>query len=237
MFAKAVHWHEIASVSDPAAVTAAYAGLFARDGGEIRTGEVQRLVQQAGAWRVNLAEHAVEAKDVVVALGPWSADLLGTLGYRFPLAMKRGYHRHYRPKGDATLNRPVVDNTNGFVLAPMAKGIRITTGIEFAARDAAKTPVQLRRAEWLGRELFPLGEGLEADPWMGRRPCLPDSLPVIGEAPGHRGLWLDFGHAHLGLTLGPVSGRLLADLMTGETPFVDPAPFATDRFLERFRSR
>ena len=80
------------------------------------------------------------------------------------------------------------------------------------------------------RGLFPLGEGVEAQPWMGSRPCFADSRPVIGRAPGQPGLWLDYGHAHWGLTLGPVSGRLLAEMMTGETPFADPGPFAVERF-------
>ena len=65
---------------------------------------------------------------------------------------------------------------------------------------------------------------------MGRRPCFPDTLPVVGPAPDHKGLWLDFGHAHLGMTLGPVTGRLLAELVTGETPVVDPAPYSATRF-------
>ena len=78
--------------------------------------------------------------------------------------------------------------------------------------------------------LFPLGEAVDAKPWMGARPCLPDMRPVIGTAPRHAGLWFDFGHQHHGLTLGPVTGRLLAEMMTGETPFADPAPFAVERF-------
>ena len=71
---------------------------------------------------------------------------------------------------------------------------------------------------------------VDAQPWKGARPCLPDMLPIIGKAPRHGGLWFDFGHQHHGLTLGPVSGRLLAEMMTGETPFADPAPFSVERF-------
>ena len=80
------------------------------------------------------------------------------------------------------------------------------------------------------RDLFALGEPIEATPWMGSRPCFADSRPVIGRAPGQPGLWLDYGHAHWGLTLGPVTGRLLAEMMTGTVPFCDPAPFAAERF-------
>ncbi len=172
----------------------------------------------------------VTAPEVVVAMGSWSDDVLRPLGYRFPLGIKRGYHMHYRAEGNATLARPVLDAQNGYVITSMTAGIRLTTGAEFATRDAPPTPRQLDRVEPLARGIFPLGARVDAQPWLGRRPCLPDMLPVIGKAPRHQGLWLDFGHHHLGLTLGPVSGRLLAELMTGEAPFTDPTPYRADRF-------
>ena len=109
-------------------------------------------------------------------------------------------------------------------LAPMEQGIRLTTGAEFAARDAPPTPVQFDRLMPKARELFPLGEQVERSPGWARGRALPDSRPVIGRAPGQTGLWLALGHAHWGLTLGPVTGRLIAEMMTGATPFCDPAP-------------
>jgi D-amino-acid dehydrogenase len=172
----------------------------------------------------------LDGQEAVVALGPFAPDVLGPLGIRLPLGIKRGYHRHFRPNGNAALSRPVVDVENGYCLAPMEQGIRLTTGVEFAARDAPPTPVQLERVLPAAKRLFPLGDRVEATPWMGSRPCFPDSRPVIGRAPGHQGLWLAFGHAHWGLTLGPVTGRLIAEMMTGATPFVDPAPYAAERF-------
>ena len=129
-----------------------------------------------------------------------------------------------------TLTRPVYDVENAFIMAPMARGLRLTTGAEFARRDDAPSPAHLNRLEPAARELFPLAERLDPAPWLGKRPCLPDMAPVIGRAPRHKGLWFDFGHQHLGLTLGPVSGRLLAEQMAGEKPFVDPKPFRADRF-------
>ena len=172
----------------------------------------------------------VAAREAVVALGPWSDVIVGKLGYRLPFGIKRGYHLHFRARGNAVLNHPVLDLDGGYLLAPMDQGIRLTTGAEFAARDAPMTPVQMARAIPKARRLFPLAEPLEDMPWMGSRPCLPDMLPVIGRAPKHDGIWFDFGHQHHGLTLGPVSGRLLAEQMTGETPFTDPAPYRADRF-------
>jgi D-lysine oxidase len=166
----------------------------------------------------------------VVALGPWSDLVFAPLGYAIPLNVKRGYHLHLSARGNAVLNHPVLDSDLGFVLAPMTRGIRLTTAVEFARRDAAPTPVQLAQALPRARQLFPLAEAVDAKPWIGARPCLPDMLPVIGRAPRHRGLWFNFGHQHHGLTLGPVSGRLLAEMMTGEEPLADPTPFAVERF-------
>jgi D-amino-acid dehydrogenase len=218
------------SVADPAAVAKAYARLFEERGGRIATGDARSLQQLRGGWQVRTAEGPMSAPAVVVALGAWSTDVLRLLGYRVPLGVKRGYHMHFKAQGNATLNRPILDAQNGYALAPMTKGIRLTTGAEFAERDAAPTPVQLDRVEPRARELFPLAERAEPAAWLGRRPCLPDMLPMIGRALRHEGLWLNFGHHHLGFTMGPVTGRLLAEMMTGEEPFTDPAPYRPERF-------
>jgi D-amino-acid dehydrogenase len=230
VFDHAVHWPDAASVSNPLAVTKAYAAQFVLLGGVMLKGDARTLHRSGDYWRVDTDEGPVDAGQAVVALGPWAPDLLGPLGIKLPLAFKRGYHRHFRPAGNAGLSRPVVDTDNGYCLAPMEQGIRLTTGAEFADRDAAPTPDQLDRLLPAARELFPLGEGIEAQPWLGSRPCFADSRPVIGRAPGQPGLWLDYGHAHWGLTLGPASGRLLAEMMTGTVPYCDPAPYAAERF-------
>jgi D-amino-acid dehydrogenase len=231
VFARAVFWPQAASVSDPLAVTQAYAARFAALGGVVLRGDALSLHRSGGHWRVDTAEGPVDAEAAVVALGPWAQDLLDPLGLRLPLEVKRGYHRHFQPSGGRNLTRPVLDAENGYLVAPMRAGLRLTTGAEFAARDAAPTPVQFDRLMPQAKALFPLGAPVEAEPWMGRRPCFPDSMPVIGRAPGQPNLWLDYGHAHWGLTLGPVSGRLLAEMMTGAVPFADPAPLRAERFL------
>lgn len=230
VFGHAVHWPEAASISNPLAVTQAYAAQFAKLGGVMLNGDARTLHRSGSNWRVDTEEGSIDAKDVVVALGPWAPDVLGPLGIKLPLAFKRGYHRHFQSRGNAGLGRPVVDVDYGYCLAPMEQGIRITTGAEFAARDAAPTPVQFDRLLPAARALYPLGEGIETQPWMGSRPCFADSRPVIGRAPGQDGLWLDYGHAHWGLTLGPVSGRLLAEMITGTVPFCDPKPYSAERF-------
>jgi D-lysine oxidase len=218
------------SVADPGAVVKAYARLFAEHGGRLLRGEARTLEETREGWQVQTAEGVASAPAAVIALGPWADDIFRRLGYRFPLGVKRGYHRHFRAEGNATLDRPVLDAERGYVLAPMSQGIRLTTGAEFAQRDAPPTPVQLERALSAAREIFPLGAPADSQIWLGGRPCLPDMLPIVGPAPRHRGLWLDFGHHHLGFTLGPATGRLLAEMMTGEAPFTDPAPYRADRF-------
>jgi D-amino-acid dehydrogenase len=230
VFRHAVFWEQAASVSNPLAVTRAYVARFKALGGVVLAGDAMGLHQSAGRWRIDTAEGPVDAAAAVVALGPWAPDLLAPLGIRLPLAVKRGYHRHFSPRGNAGLARPILDAEIGYCIAPMEQGIRLTTGAEFAARDAAPTPVQFARVMPAASGLFPLGDPVEERPWMGARPCFADSRPVIGRAPGQPGLWLAYGHGHSGLTLGPVTGRLIAEMMTGETPFCDPAPYRAERF-------
>ncbi len=226
----AIHWTDPLSVSDPHALTLAYAGLFAQEGGRFVQGDAMTLQRAGAGWRVTTDAGPVEAAEVVVALGAAAVRLTERFGYAPPLFGKRGYHRHFGLRGNAVLHRPVLDTESGFLLAPMRAGIRLTTGAEFARTEAPPTPVQLERAEPIARALLPLGEAVETVPWMGVRPCMPDMLPVIGRLPGQAGLWGAFGHAHQGLTLGPTTGRLLAEMMTGEAPFVPPEPYRADRF-------
>lgn len=229
-FAGAVYFPAPGFVPDPGGLAKAYAALFGRRGGRFVVGDARTLEQSGNRWRISTDEGSVTAREVVVAMGPWSDQVFAPLGYSIPLNVKRGYHYHLKAGGNAVLNGPVLDADQGFVLAPMNRGIRITTGVEFANRDRPASPIQVERALPRARALFPLGEPVDEKPWLGARPCLPDMLPVIGRAPRHPGLWFDFGHQHHGLTLGPATGRLLAEMMTGETPFADPKPFAAERF-------
>jgi D-amino-acid dehydrogenase len=222
-----LHWTQPVAVIDPHALTLAYTALFERLGGRVRIGDARSLARDSAGWRVA----SVTAPEAVVALGAWSSVVTKPLGYDPPIFVKRGYHMHYKPDGNAGLNHAVFDVANGYMLAPMRRGIRLTTGAEFAHRDAKPTPVQLGRVEPSARRLMPaLGTRLDPDPWVGARPCTPDMLPIIGPAPNQPGLWYGFGHGHQGLTLGPTTGRLLAAMMTGDVPFTDPAAYRPDRF-------
>ncbi|KTD25399.1 FAD dependent oxidoreductase [Legionella lansingensis] len=223
----AIRYTESETVSDPGALVTAYANHFERIGGRFFFGNADSLSER---WTLKTDQSQIKGDAVVVTLGPWTDRLASRLGYRFPLAVKRGYHMHYATKPNTQLRHPVLDIDNGYVMAPMSRGIRLTTGAEFASRDSKKTPVQLNSVEPIARKLFPIAHRLEELPWMGSRPCTPDMLPIIGQAPRHRGLWFAFGHAHHGLTLGPITGRLLAEMITGEDLITDPQPFSPNRF-------
>ena len=226
----AIHWTDPYSVSDPHALTLAYARLLTTQGGVIATGDARGLQRSGSGWRIETTDGPMEAAQAVVALGAASAEVTQQFGYAPPLFGKRGYHMHYSLRGNAVLNRPLVDSDTGFGLMPMRRGIRLTTGVEFARTNAPPSAVQLQRAEPIARALLPLDSRVDETPWMGVRPALPDMLPAIGRAPTHDNLWCAFGHAHQGLTLGPSTGRLLAEMMTGEAAFLDPEPYRPGRF-------
>lgn len=224
IYYKALKLSSSARVTDPGAVVAGYAAGFVAAGGTFIKGDASTLKQTGNVWEVAGAA----AKDVVIALGPWAPNLLKPLGYNFPIGLKRGYHQHF--KASAPMNHAIVDADVGYVMSGCTKGIRITTGAEFAAQNAPKNPVQIARVLPYARELFPIEEASEADAWLGCRPCTTDSLPIVGRAQHHDGLWFNIGHGHSGFTIGPTTGKLLAQMMTGEPLFTSDAPYRPDRF-------
>jgi D-amino-acid dehydrogenase len=223
-----VHWLDSWTVSDPGGLATSYATLLEREGGRFITGDAATLSRTPSGWTVRTADGAIEAAQVVMALGPWSSDLLRGFGHRFPMVQKRGYHAHYR--SPLVLNSPVMDADNGYLLLPMAAGTRITTGAHLARPDVAPAYNQLERAERAAQDLYDLGPRVEQTPWQGTRPCMPDMLPVIGASLQQKGLWMNFGHGHQGFTLGPATGGLLASMMAGETPAIDMTPFRPERY-------
>jgi len=219
------------SVDAPGAVVSAYAALFAGRGGTVVQAKIAALARHGERWQMRTDKGAHEADLAVVALGPWSADLLAPLGLDPKLDVERGYHRHLRAAGQAKLTRPVYDVDAAYFMAPMEQGLRVTSGVEIAHRDAPDNHRQIDAVTLSAGEAFPVEGVVDAQTWRGARPTLPDSLPMIGEAPRHRGLWLAFGNQHIGLTTGPATGEVLAAMMAGETPMADPKPFAPGRYL------
>jgi D-amino-acid dehydrogenase len=221
---------ETASVDSPGNVTKAYAQMLAGAGGEIRRSEIKSIAQDHDRWRVVLSDGELFARHVVVALGPWSADLLRPLGYPVPLATERGYHREFTPNASRKLLRPIHDAENAFLMTPMEQGIRVTSGVELTDRDAPSSCAQLDAVVPLARSVVEFGEPI-GEVWRGARPTLPDSLPMIGPAPRHAGLWFAFGNQHIGFTTGPATGEAVAAMIAGVAPSFDTSAFSPKRYL------
>ncbi len=213
----------------PARLVGALADAFRHEGGEILAERAMKIVPREGGYTVitNVSNRA--AATLVVAAGAWSKDLLAPLRVKVPLETERGYH--------AMLPAPSIDvrytlsyKSRGFGLTPMADGLRAAGTVEFAGLHA---PLNEKRAEILAahaRALFPGLRHGEPRLWLGFRPSTPDSLPILGGVPGRPGLFLAFGHGHFGMTGGPPSARVVADLIIGSQNRIDPAPYGIARF-------
>jgi D-amino-acid dehydrogenase len=179
---------------------------------------------------------AQEFDQVVVATGAWSASLLAQLGYKLPMEAERGYSLDLPPSLQAHLTRPVASAERKFIITPMTRGLRLAGTAEFAG---LKTAANMKRANMLYKNAqqilndIPMFSPQNATPeqrWMGCRPSLPDSLPVIGQAPKHNNVFLALGHQHLGLTLGAITGKLIGQVMSEQKTDIDISPFSISRF-------
>ncbi|MEO8203638.1 MAG: FAD-dependent oxidoreductase [Betaproteobacteria bacterium] len=166
---------------------------------------------------------------VVVAGGAWSASLVRQLGTRIPLETQRGYHVTVA-SSNLGLGHTIMALEHNLMINPMAMGLRLAGSVEFAGLKAAPNYARAGVLLAKGRELFPHLDTSRTSEWMGHRPCLPDSLPVIGPAPGTDNAWLAFGHGHVGMCGGATTGREIANLVAGRSPQVDLAPFRAGRF-------
>ncbi|MGH1571650.1 NAD(P)/FAD-dependent oxidoreductase [Methylobacterium sp. P31] len=232
-YARAMLLTETGSVREPGRLVEACEALFAGLGGRRQRGSVARLAPEAGGWRVYHEAGTVRARQVVLAAGAASGAIARTLGYRFAIAAERGYHRHYALHPESPpLARPVLDTGAGSILSPMGDHrVRVLSGVELNARDAAPDTTQIEAASREAAGTLRLGGPLDNAPWLGSRPSTPDGMPVIGRAPRHEGLLFAFGHGHIGLSTGPITGEIVADLATGRKPAVPIAAFAPDRLL------
>ena len=218
-------------VGDPYKVVTALAALFRQRGGALHRGRAIGFDHGNGRPRaVRTGDGGRYAFDMaVIAAGAWSQRLLRLLGERVPLETERGYNTTL-PTPGVRLNDQVIFGTGKFVMTPLEMGLRIGGAAEFAGLDA---PPNFARSKALLTQAARALPGLRTEggtEWMGHRPTLPDSLPVIGRSARHANVFHAFGHGHLGLTQAPTTGRLIAELAAGETPGIDLTPFRVDRF-------
>jgi D-amino-acid dehydrogenase len=205
--------------------------LLLEAGGEISAERAMKIIprQDAPGYAVMTNVGYRLAGELVLAAGAWSGKLLDPLGVRIPLEAERGYHAMLRSPG-IEVTTTISNKTHAFGVTPMEGGLRVAGTVEIAGLEA---PPDERRARQLIAQISAMFPTVRVDDhalWMGFRPSTPDSLPVLGEAPGRPLLFLAFGHGHFGMTGGPPSGRLLARLINRQVPGIDPSPYAAARF-------
>lgn len=214
---------------DPRKWTEHLAQAFQKRGGVIEKTEVLSLEHQGAGITLKTSSGDIHASRVVVAAGAWSHHLAGTLGDCFPLETERGYNTTL-PAGAFDLRTHLTFGGHGFVVSRINGGVRVGGAVELGGLDL---PPNFLRAEILLQKAGQFLPGLQTNggrQWMGFRPSLPDSLPVIGPSPRSSNVFYAFGHGHLGLTQSAATAELLSALMSGVTPAVPVAPYSPSRF-------
>ncbi|WP_374631375.1 NAD(P)/FAD-dependent oxidoreductase [Pannonibacter indicus] len=218
------------TVSDPLDVTTCIGKAAIDRGAVFQTAEVTDIEQDEYGVVLMLSDGtAVRSGEAVIASGAWSHRLAATLGDSIPLETERGYNTTL-PAGAFDLKRQLVIPEEGFVLTRLDTGVRIGGAVELGGLERAP---DFRRSEIMVEKARRIVPGLKTDngrQWMGFRPSLPDSLPVIGRSPrAHRVIYA-FGHGHLGLTQSAATARLVRDLVLGAAPAIDLSPYRPQRF-------
>ncbi|MCD7059336.1 NAD(P)/FAD-dependent oxidoreductase [Pelagibacterium xiamenense] len=217
------------NVTDPLVWTRTLADRFVAGGGAVETASVRGIAADGGAARIETDAGEIASGHVVVSAGAWSRQLARQLGHDVPLETERGYNTTL-PEGAFPLKTHLTFGGHGFVVTRIGKGVRVGGAVELGGLDL---PPNYKRAEAMLTKAagflpdLKTGGGTQ---WMGFRPSMPDSLPVISSAPGVDGVTYAFGHGHLGLTQSAGTGELVAQMVCGETPNIDMAPFRADRF-------
>lgn len=199
-------------------------------GAALVIGEATDFARDAGRITgVRVGGETIPCDAAVLATGAWSAPLARRLGIDPPLESERGYHLElWEPS--VMPRSPVMVASGKFVATPMDGRIRLAGIVEFGGLDAPPSRAPFRLLEKNIRKAIPGLAWKETVEWMGHRPSIADSIPVIGEAPGLGGAFAGFGHDHVGLTGGPKTGRILAQLVSGRKPNIDLAPYSPARF-------
>lgn len=231
IFDKGVLIEETQSLKDPQALCQCYAELFLARGGVFKQADVRAISRQSSQWEITSDQGVDTVEKLVLCMGAWTPQLIKPLGYRNPIVMERGYHTVFQRQSGVSLNRPIFDVDGSYVMIPMNEGLRVTTGSNLIYRDTVETPIQVEKVTPKVKEAFPVEKIILDKPWMGRRPSTPDSLPVIGPAPRHDNLWLAFGHGHMGLTVSPMTGVLIAESVANEPSSIPAEPYSPNRYL------
>jgi glycine/D-amino acid oxidase-like deaminating enzyme len=231
IFARGLLLKRHGHMTDPNGVVRAMAQQLLATGGTFDQARVVEI-EPGEAWATTLRlddGRSLKADNLVITAGAWSHRLARFLGVSVPLETERGYH--VQLDGVTGLcSRPIMHADRSFIASPMQSGMRVAGTVEIAGVDA---PPCYERADVLAaqaRRMFPSLQESKVERWMGCRPSLPDSVPIIDRCPNHPSIFFAFGHGHLGMTGAPMTGKLIAQLVDGEPPSIDLAPYRATRF-------
>ena len=226
----AVRFPQNRSMKDPYTLVLALAERFIALGGRVEQGDVVGFTRSDAMRDVVLkGGRTIPADEVVICAGAFSARLAGMLGEPIPLETERGYHTQIMAPG-ITMKHSIIWPAKAFMVTPTAGGIRVGGTVEMAGLDAApdyrRAKITVKRA----REALPNLRCDAATEWMGHRPALPDTVPILSASARTKGLFYATGHGHLGLTYAATTARLMGGLITGVPPAVDLHPYRINRF-------
>jgi D-amino-acid dehydrogenase len=218
---------------NPSRLTKMLATSVAEHGGVHIKAEVTDLKPRTDGVTIFLErekqKETIAADAVLVCAGAWSHFLAAKVGDKVPLETQRGYHVTVANAG-LNVNRMINWVTRRVFTTPMEVGMRFAGTVEIAGLDAPPNWERADRLLELGRKMYPSMNTSKVSRWMGHRPCLPDSLPVIGPSPRVKNVFYAFGHGHIGMCSAAGTARSIAELLAGETPQIDLSPFRADRF-------
>jgi len=235
----ALFFNEVGHTVDPLAMCTVLADYAKNLGMEFKQLSVDGIDQTKSGVVINTMNENLYFDHCVVATGAWSKSLLKGLGYNLPIEAERGYSLSISmtENEQALLSRPVASAERKFIITPMDNMLRLSGTVEYAGLETKannkRADMLLKNSEFvlskLPEQAFSKDEG-NNERWMGPRPSLPDSLPVICKAPQHQNIFFALGHQHLGLTQGAITGKLIGQLVSGQETDIDVTPFCISRF-------
>ncbi|MDC1086927.1 FAD-binding oxidoreductase [Alphaproteobacteria bacterium] len=230
-FYKGVLFNNSIRIKSPQALSKKYFDYFLKKGGEFNNSTCFDLDYIDNKWRVYLNNNYLSFDEVVVCTGPWSKEFLSKLKYNIPLAWERGYHHHFSTKKEIDIKPAIHDVEGGFVFSANKKEIRLTSGVELNFQYAKANEFQVLDAASKLSNIIPIDKQITKKAWLGSRPTIVDSMPMIGRAPKHKNLWFNFGHNHIGLSTSTGSAIILADMLQKKKKRLNTDPFAPQRFI------
>ena len=229
-FFKGILFKNSIRVKSPLKLSKKYFNYFIDSGGKFVQESCKDLEYIEDKWIIFSNKNKSYFDQVVVSTGPWSKNILSNLGYNIPLAWERGYHHHFSTKKKISINPAIYDVEGGFVYSSNGSDVRVTSGVELTFLDAVENEIQINESIQKLRKIIPLNKKLIDKPWLGSRPTIIDSLPMIGKAPKHKNLWFNFGHNHIGLSTSAGSAVIISEMIQNKKTSINADPFSPKRF-------